>query len=187
MLGIIEVKGYDASPSALARQIERHRDRLTSARCHVTLNDEGWLPWSAADGDEQRTIQAVFHLEGTIERIVVVPGGLNRRQDDFTVIPLPWNSRGLRAMATRFSLWLIENLGRIADPDDYDRGRDAWERLLMRFLEHGTGTARDRAMAERLLCALRDGGEDPDRFWTAWESLTERPVHSPSPIHHTAS
>jgi hypothetical protein len=71
-------------------------------------------------------------------------------------------------MGFHFSLWLIEDFGRVGDPDDYDRGPLAWQQLLARSLSSSGPSRRlEKSTADSLLAVVESRGENPDKDWGA--------------------
>jgi hypothetical protein len=183
--GVVEIKAYYRPYRKLADQIAAHRQRLLELGCHAVAGtcrftgQKCWLPWGDRNADPPIEISDVT-IDPVCLDIVVVPtrnlrspGGARWPGE---VVEMPWLAEGFQAMAYRFCGWILENFGRVDDPDDYDLGLASWERLLTRLLSGPSLAAADSLLAKKLLAALQSKGQDADGCWSISGSQVEKTV-----------
>jgi len=172
----VEVKAYRQTAKNLGEQLAKHRRRFKAGDVHLLAETQvehpRWLPWSPISENPNRKEFLVTRCNpsGSLVNVCVVPARRRippkGRDTDSLWIRMPWFPQGFRWMGLHFSLWLIENFGRVEAPDDYDRGPEAWRRLLPRLLKSKQPSRHDKAAAKPLLDILESRGRNPDEFWT---------------------
>ena len=131
-----------------------------------------WLPWSSLkEHPNQREFTVTkSQWPDFIQQVGVVPAYRRQKHqstsNDLVIVPMPWRPQGFRTMGFHFSLWLIENFGRVDAPDDYERGPTAWHAILKTFLDSGSSSKRiDKSTAHSLLSVIESRAEIADTFW----------------------
>ena len=176
VLGLVEVKAYRRGVKALKDQLRKHRRRWIQGEVKLLAEEPSdtarWLPWRSLSENPNRrefTVTA-SHWPDQARQIAVVPTyrrrGTDSKAEDLLIVPMPWQPSGFRSMGFHFSLWLIENFGRVGAPDDYDRGPLAWQSLLTRFLKSSGASKRiETSTARSLLAVIDSRGQNPDEHW----------------------
>ncbi|MCL4205484.1 MAG: hypothetical protein KJ000_23625 [Pirellulaceae bacterium] len=176
VLGLVEVKAYRRSVRALKDQIQKHRRRWIDGEVRLLGEEPNatarWLPWWSLSKNPNRHEFTVTNSTwpDRVREIGVVPAHRRRAAkagaDDLLCVPMPWQPAGFRSMGLYFCLWLIENFGRVLDPDDYDLGPLGWQSFLMRFLNaNGPAQRIEKSTARSLLAVIESRGENPDQHW----------------------
>lgn len=178
MLGIVEMKAYRVSASKLLAQIHQHEQRMVAGKVTLlTLTPpNGESVWHGraemkADGTISEIPVTELSWSAELRRIAVLPAAKRPAKlphPALEVIEMPWTPTGFRRMGWRVLSWYSENLGRTADPNDYQLGRESWITCVRRLLRSPKIAAATGRFLPQLLDTLQTTGLDPDEHGVGW-------------------
>ena len=178
VVGIVEMKAYRVSAPKLLAQIHQHERRMTAGK--VTLltptPPKGAPVWHGraemnAGGATTELPVTELSWSADLRRIAVLPAAKQAAKashPSLEVIEMPWTPTGFRRMGWRVLAWYGENLGRTADPNDYELGRTSWITCFERLLRSPKATAATGRFLPQLLDTLQTTGRDPDEVGVGW-------------------
>lgn len=174
VFGLIEVKSYPKSDQQLQMQLKKHEQRLQRESVVLFVNEltpnAFFAPEKGLKPDQKPLALplAKISLEADLTYIAVLPAAKKEQtagKEELIKIFMPWTQAGIHLMSYQFMEWIITNLARTVDPNDYELGRQNWKNVLDELLN-----------AEKLLNAnlqkqiayvkngLDEGWEDADAF-----------------------
>lgn len=186
VVGIVEKKAYRVSATRLLEQIHQHEQRMTAGKVTLlTLTPpNGEAVWHGraemnADGAISEITVTELSWSADLRRIAVLPAAKRAAKAPHPsqeVIEMPWTPTGFRRMGWRVLAWYGENLGRTADPNDYELGRTSWINCVERLLRSPKAAAATGRFLPQLLDTLQSTGRDPDEDAVGWAWSEQAPL-----------